>query len=301
MARKMMLIPEDMMTSMQKKPKTRDEFDEQQPKYSKLVSLEQNMQDILNDPYMPSDIKAKWIVQFQDQFDNFKQQFRLTSPATTIAAATSALATAAGAVLPKKQPMTTSYGHMLMPSSDSVAIPSTASGFAKNLLNAAQGSSFQPNTEDPVHVISPVELESAILSTIPKKLRSNAATLITSLKTDPRFGLNEKGEIEIDGKIIPNSNFLDLINYTTRKLKHQTLPEGWNAYGDLLRDMNIKQKFVGNQDLWNYISRSHALHGAEGGYSSPSPSRRRSHRKTPSQYRKPGNQQKGKGGTWESY
>ena len=78
----------------------------------------------------------------------------------------------------------------------------------------------------------------------PKTLRTKASWMLSDLSSK---GLkwNERGELYNDGKILPGTNILELINDVLRERKNSN-PLGWRYFAQLLHDYNIPKNLIQN-------------------------------------------------------
>jgi hypothetical protein len=51
---------------------------------------------------------------------------------------------------------------------------------------------------------------------------------------------------------VQGSNVVDLVN-VLRKRKYFN-PQGWETFGEALREANVPQDLIGHQDRWRYIT-----------------------------------------------
>jgi hypothetical protein len=69
------------------------------------------------------------------------------------------------------------------------------------------------------------------------------------MKSSPDISWNEKGELKYKGETVQGSN---LVNEVLRKRKYFN-PQGWEAFGDALREANVPQYLIGHEDRWRFI------------------------------------------------
>ncbi|KAG8239651.1 hypothetical protein J437_LFUL019349 [Ladona fulva] len=89
-----------------------------------------------------------------------------------------------------------------------------------------------------------------ILNFVPQTFRRKARLLYEKILRSGKIVWDERGVISIDGRFIPRSNITDLINDVVRPRKN-TNPNGWKAFYNALREINIPQEYIGNQKRWN--------------------------------------------------
>ena len=131
----------------------------------------------------------------------------------------------------------------------------------------------QPTTSvPPPSVVDTVEdsLEKEILDSVPKALKGKAELLLKKMKSSPDISWNEKGELRHKGEIVKGSNVVDLVNDVLRKRKYFN-PEGWETFGDALREANVPQDLIGHEDRWKYIRQMRKTPRARKRQQSPSP------------------------------
>jgi hypothetical protein len=89
----------------------------------------------------------------------------------------------------------------------------------------------------------------------PKMHRAKTALLLKKMKTSPDFSWNEKGELKYKGDTVRGSNVMDLVSDVLRKRKYFN-PQGWETFGEALREANVPQDLIGHEDRWRYISQT---------------------------------------------
>lgn len=108
----------------------------------------------------------------------------------------------------------------------------------------------QPATQPTPETETDIERE--IMESVPKSHKGKAALLLKRMKASPDISWNEKGELKYKGDTVRGSNVVDLVNDVLRKRKTFN-PEGWETFGDALREANVPQDLVGHEDRWQYI------------------------------------------------
>ena len=98
--------------------------------------------------------------------------------------------------------------------------------------------------------------EEDIVEYVPKAYKSKAQRLLKRLKTHPNLSWNQRGEITWDGRVIPKTNLVDLVNDVLRKRKLFSPATGWETFAAALRDVNVPREIVGNPDRWRYITQT---------------------------------------------
>ncbi len=101
---------------------------------------------------------------------------------------------------------------------------------------------------------SPTEsqLESEIIETAPKLLQTKAKLLLKRLRNDPNISWNNRGELVYKGDTVQNTNINDLVQDALRSRKHY-VPRGWQTFATALRESNVPQDLIGNQERWQYM------------------------------------------------
>ncbi len=135
----------------------------------------------------------------------------------------------------RKQPLemkvTTSSSHLLSTNEDDSS------------LNEANGSNNAKKTSG---------IENDVLNSVPNTLRKKADRLLGHIKSNRNIiDWNKKGEIITDGKVIPGTHLVDLVNDALRKRKNFN-PSGWREFNSALAALNTPQDLVGNIDRWKY-------------------------------------------------
>ena len=119
---------------------------------------------------------------------------------------------------------------------------------------------------------SPDPIESEILDSVPKTTRGKAELLLIKMKTNRDITWNEKGELKYKDKIVHVSNIVDLVNDVLRKRNYFN-PEGWETFGEALREGNVPQDLIGHSDRWRYIIQAQRTPRSHNRQESPSPTR----------------------------
>ena len=84
-------------------------------------------------------------------------------------------------------------------------------------------------------------------------MKPKAGLLVRKMKADPNIAWSEKGEPKYKGKTVRGSNVVDLVNDVLRKRKYFN-PQGWETFGEALREANVPQDLIGHEDRWKYIT-----------------------------------------------
>ena len=129
------------------------------------------------------------------------------------------------------------------------------------------------------HLIDNENLES-----VPKTMKAKVQLLFKKMKSSPDISWNEKGELKYKGETVQGSNVVDLINDVLSKRKYFN-PQGWETFGEALREANVPQDLIGHEDRWRYITQTKRTPRRRKRQQSPSPIRPYSP-KTPRKRRK---------------
>jgi hypothetical protein len=98
-------------------------------------------------------------------------------------------------------------------------------------------------------------IEEEILESVPKTMNTKAELLVRKMKADPNIASSEKGELKYKGETVRGSNVVDLVSDVLRKRKCFN-PQGWETFGETLREANVPQDLIGHEDRWRYISQT---------------------------------------------
>lgn len=81
---------------------------------------------------------------------------------------------------------------------------------------------------------------------IPKPYQIKAQNLLQALLDSTNITVNSKGEVSIDGSLIPGSNATDLVHgAVNQKFKRDKL-KGWQRFKDLFQRANVPRSMLGN-------------------------------------------------------
>jgi hypothetical protein len=123
-----------------------------------------------------------------------------------------------------------------------------------------------------------------ILESVPKTMKAKAQLLLKKMKSRPDISWNEKGELKYKGETVQGSNVVDLVNDVLRQRKYFN-PQGWETFGEALREANVPQDLIGHEDRWRFITQTKRTPRSRKRQQSPSPIRAYSP-KTPRSRRK---------------
>ena len=98
-------------------------------------------------------------------------------------------------------------------------------------------------------------IEEEILESFPKTMKTKAELLVRTMKADPNIAWREKGELKYKGETVRGRKEVDLVNDVPRKRKYFN-PQGWETFGEALREANVPQDLIGHEDRWRYISQT---------------------------------------------
>ena len=115
---------------------------------------------------------------------------------------------------------------------------------------AAAAAMRDAGTTQPTAASKPLATTGAdadIVESVPKSLKSKADRLMKRLKNDPTIQWNDRGELILEGAIIPGSNMMDLVHDVLIKRKLRD-PVGWQPFVKHPKDINVPMELVGNAD-----------------------------------------------------
>ena len=104
--------------------------------------------------------------------------------------------------------------------------------------------SSKPTTKksetQPEPVDLPDNIETDILESVPPTMKTRARQLVKTLKeSKDLIKWDDKAQLVYEGKPIPGSNVVDLVNDALRHRKNFN-PHGWRLFAKALSDVNIK-------------------------------------------------------------
>ena len=110
--------------------------------------------------------------------------------------------------------------------------------------------SSKPTTEkletQPEPVDLPNNIETDILESVPPTMKTRARQLVKKLKENKDLiTWDDKAQLVYEGKLIPGSNVVDLVNDALRHRKNFNL-HGWRLFAKALSDVNIPEEIVRN-------------------------------------------------------
>jgi hypothetical protein len=98
-------------------------------------------------------------------------------------------------------------------------------------------------------------IDNEILESVPKTMKAKVQFLLKKMKRSPDISLNEKGELKYKGETVQGSNVVDLVNHVLSKRQYFNA-QGWETFGDALREANVPQDMIGHEDRWRYITQT---------------------------------------------
>ena len=112
--------------------------------------------------------------------------------------------------------------------------------------------SSKPTTEksetQPEPVDLPDNIETDILESVPPTMKTRARQLVKKLKENKDLiTWDDKAQLVYEGKPIPGSNVVDLVNDALRHRKNFN-PHGWRLFAKALSDVNIPERIVRNEN-----------------------------------------------------
>ena len=112
--------------------------------------------------------------------------------------------------------------------------------------------SSKPTTEKPETQLEPVDLpdniKTDILESVPPTMKTRARQLVKKLKENKDLiTWDDKAQLVYEGKPIPGSNVVDLVNDALRHRKNFN-PHGWRLFAKALSDVNIPEGIVRNEN-----------------------------------------------------
>ena len=99
----------------------------------------------------------------------------------------------------------------------------------------------------------PGEIQKDILESVPATMKSRAFQLVKKLKTNKDVvGWNDHGQMVFEGRTIPGTNVIDLINDTLRQRKNFN-PAGWQLFAKALGRLNVPEGIIRNEERLNMV------------------------------------------------
>ena len=92
-----------------------------------------------------------------------------------------------------------------------------------------------------------------ILESVPTMMKSRAFQLVKKLKANKDvIGWNDHGQIVFEGRTIPGTNVIDLINDTLCQRKNFN-PAGWQLFAKALGRLNVPEGIIRNEERLNMV------------------------------------------------
>ena len=84
-------------------------------------------------------------------------------------------------------------------------------------------------------------------------MKSRALQLVKKLKANKDIvGWNDHGQMVFEGRTIPGTNVIDLINDTLRQRKNFN-PAGWQLFAKALGRLNVPEGIIRNEERLNMV------------------------------------------------
>ena len=98
-------------------------------------------------------------------------------------------------------------------------------------------------------------IDNEILESVPKTMKAKVQLLLKKMKSSPDISWNEKEELKYKGETVQENNVVELVNDVLSKRKYFN-PQGWETFGEALREANVPQDLIGHEDRWRYITQT---------------------------------------------
>ena len=84
-------------------------------------------------------------------------------------------------------------------------------------------------------------------------MKSRALQLVNKLKANKDVvGWNDHGQMVFEGRTIPGTNVIDLVNDTLRQRKNFN-PAGWQLFAKALGRLNVPEGIIRNEERLNMV------------------------------------------------
>jgi hypothetical protein len=113
-------------------------------------------------------------------------------------------------------------------------------------------------------------IDDEILESVPKTMKAKAQLLLKKIKSSTDIKWNEKGELKYKRETVQGSNVVDLVNDVLRKRNYFN-PQGWETFGEALREANVPQYLIDHEERWRYITQTKRTPRSRKRQQSPSP------------------------------
>ncbi len=94
----------------------------------------------------------------------------------------------------------------------------------------------------------------SVVDATPKPYKNKAKVLLKYLEQNKNVAWSKNGELIYNGKIVPHTHVVDLVQDTLRKRKTHT-PHGWKTFASALKESNVPRDVIGNLDRWEWIQK----------------------------------------------
>ena len=91
--------------------------------------------------------------------------------------------------------------------------------------------------------------EEKIIDTLPKTTKQLGHSLLSHIKSSQKINWNDRGQVIIDGNLIPNTNILDLVHSVIRIRKTKSPPVGSREFTRALTELNTPSELFRNQPV----------------------------------------------------
>ena len=96
----------------------------------------------------------------------------------------------------------------------------------------------------------PLHFVDDVVASVPKALRGKAEQLTRTVLRE--LSWSPKGELMIDGRAVPGTHIVDLINDAIR-LRKKFNPKGRDEFVEKLTRINVPQELIGNPSIWERL------------------------------------------------
>ena len=97
-------------------------------------------------------------------------------------------------------------------------------------------------------------IDNEIVESVPKTMKAKVQLLLKKMKSSPDISWNEKEELKYKGETVQESNVVELVNVLSKRKYFN--PQGWETFGEALREANVPQDLIGHEDRWRYITQT---------------------------------------------
>ena len=90
-----------------------------------------------------------------------------------------------------------------------------------------------------------LNIKQTLEKTLPKTLQKKGELIVDFIEKSPNHSITNKGEIVVNGKIIENSNIVDLVHYQLRQRKKIVNPPyAYPQFFESLNEMNVPKQIL---------------------------------------------------------